>query len=98
MSRGSSMKLSRYFFVSLFTIVASAVSYAFTASAAVLSRAMEIAFPSPEAEVRRQLDVHDVERATYSDGKARRASFVARLIARMTDHTHVGAVGLCPAA
>ena len=92
------MKLSRYFFVGLFTIVASAVSVAFTAAAAAISRALEIAFPSTEAEVRRQLDVHDVERVTFSDGKARRASFVARLIARTTDHTHAGAVGLCPAA
>jgi len=92
------MKLSRYFFVSLFTIVASAISIAFNAAAAVISRAMEIAFPPPEAEARRQLDVHDVERATYADGKARRASFVARLIARTTDHTHAGAVGLCPTA
>lgn len=92
------MKLSRYFFVSLFTIVASAVSSAFSAAAAVISRAMEIAFPRPEAEVRRQLDVYDVERVTYSDGKARRASFLDRLFARTTDHTHAGAVGMCPAA
>lgn len=87
------MKLSRYLFVSLFTLIASA----FTAAAAVIGQALEIAFPRPQAEARRQLDVHDVERVTYSDGKARRASFVDRLIARTTDRTHVGAVGLCPA-